>query len=815
MLSVIVFNFSNVASKYKYPQTGQSRLDQIFEINDGLSSGLNIIIFFILSVVVFNILKIGNYRAVAFILTLLFVTSGPILIIYFSAPVYNLLSKVFILTGFLFTYHTLIHRNLKKVAFKIKLLFSFSNCIIVFYLLYTFTIYIGVKLNIFSTIFFMIIVTIIIYFLSTKFINIYNLVNEFYFVTSALGLLSLLILDSLFGQTRLFNIFFFLLFFILLLFSKIKVKLNVRIFTFLFVIFATTLILKYNSGLKIPMTFYPLTSLQNSSFIMSGSNLGLVQLGIDFSDIAFSDFSAQLQERLGNTKSIFYLLFLFSDQYITNFILNIYIVFQSGFLYLDPIFNFPDSIIKIIQEFGRIFSPFSFFCAVISPIIVYRIKRILSLYIFSIIVLLIFLPLISRFSFHQYWFNPLYGLWSTGFTISVILKSKFFNSLNQYNLLMYFRNKNFWRINSVYFILLIIIYLISFSKISFNFFTTFGENFSVNSINVHQKFLESYSILPKYKINPLNEKTEQNFTKQVFYVPRGYELLHVEFNQDCSNSNLQFSIRSSQRKIPIRLGVEVYEEGSVYIPLITNDPKTYMIFEIIKSNKCVTRTYLKDNSMSKNPLFAVLSTNNNPVHYSLQENNLKINQVKNSKIKLNYLLNDSRNLDNNSIIETVNSFNGRLIFSNYNFVELDKIQIENIKSNLSAQVLGVTNQGRIAKDIWRSDARKALYDGSVKVTGTFSRGPTIVGLVYGRNSIGSTSVPYSNYKVFGTSYKINPINKTFCFPIQKNTEYSVFIGGISDLLSINWIDIEIKHVIESNTPCNNEFSHNNSWISTL
>ena len=134
-------------------------------------------------------------------------------------------------------------------------------------------------------------------------------------------------------------------------------------------------------------------------------------------------------------------------------------------------------------------------------------------------------------------------------------------------------------------------------------------------------------------------------------------------------------------------------------------------------------------------------------------------------------------------------------------------------SSISAKVLGRGGHGYMVKDIWVSEWRSTTEQDSLRVSGKVHRGTSIIGVeFYPPNGI-SQPIPLVEYAVEGSIFNRGGSLVGECFVIPAGSRYRVFIGGATDLYSPSWNKIDIEE-IGIGIPCG-ELSNSEQWIPTF
>jgi hypothetical protein len=152
-------------------------------------------------------------------------------------------------------------------------------------------------------------------------------------------------------------------------------------------------------------------------------------------------------------------------------------------------------------------------------------------------------------------------------------------------------------------------------------------------------------------------------------------------------------------------------------------------------------------------------------------------------------------------------FPGKLIDDGSTFASMQDV------SSISAKVLGAGKYGYRAKDIWVSEWRSTTEQYSVHVSGEVLRGSSIIGVEFDRPNEMSSPIPQANYRVKGSIFNRGVSQIRECFTIPAGSRYRVFLGGITNLYSPSWNNINIEEIGIGSTcgrPSNGE-----QWLPTL
>jgi hypothetical protein len=122
----------------------------------------------------------------------------------------------------------------------------------------------------------------------------------------------------------------------------------------------------------------------------------------------------------------------------------------------------------------------------------------------------------------------------------------------------------------------------------------------------------------------------------------------------------------------------------------------------------------------------------------------------------------------------------------------------------SASLLGVSEQGRLASDIWRAMFESGSQEQYLRYKGSVSRGILVLGFVEAGASQSSkerNQVPYGQYDLHGSTFLTRPILAESCFKLPLNHELVFFAGVVQDLYSLPYTSFEIQDISISNDPC--------------
>ena len=782
-----------------FVQSGTSRLDLVLSNNEYVSLISVSLVYYILVYVTYYILSLGTSKYISLILTLMFVNSGPVLIVFLSSPFYNVLSRLYVLLSILVI--TFLLRPLDiwiKTSYLLYMLYSY-------FFLISFIYFYFIIDSIFRAVFdYSSLITFIIYFLMwisflvLRFkLKLKSLTREeILYLLCISTLILMLLLDYLTGQSRIFNIFFFIPLFFLSFFTSLKVRIFLKL-TVSFILFFTLIyIWIVKSGLTIGLSFYPLTSFQNSSILLDGGPSNPIQLGINFSDTSFAVFSERLQQEKGGLGSLLSLVQIFLPNVLSNLSTNLHIIFQGGFLYFDPVIPFLTISHSYWTYISTILSFISLVACFVVPALLSKINMRLFFLNFILLLVLIFLPLVSRLSYHQYWFFPIYGLWAVGFLINFLINKKLnYHHISMNNSLTKF-SRNF-RIE-IFMLILFLLYVI----FQFGLLDNWAKNVQTNQVSA---LIKSYNNLPNFNLYEQNTSVLSNssaLNRRIFTVPLKTKMINVKSQGSiCSINGLKVLVKESSSDVPIRFQITSDVANSLYIPLVSNTSSSQFSLEILQFNECYLDVLGVDTTSLENPLFALVETSNNAaVEGGPLRPKTHVNRIKQS-IELDQVRGKSKSRKVIVGLDYPLFFEGRIESFGYKSMSSTHDFHRRPESDLSSQVLGLTDQGRFASDIWRSRPTISKFSGSISIKGYVTRGASIIGVTYGENQKYSEFVPFSNHKIIGSSYDTKRKPYEICFPIFEGEIFRVFAGAVVDLYSISWVNQTIESVIQSDESC--------------
>lgn len=823
---LITFHLKPNFNNYLYQQTGPSLFDRLLSQEPFIYSFAQLLLFYLLCITVFTIVRMGTSRYMAFALTFFFVTSTQVLIVFFSAPYYNLLSRIYVLLGIivvLILVKTRVEILLEPTTVKlVQLILIFlliiltlviiQNSIIISLIKYLF---LGEPIISFISALVLFCLFLLLYVIDLwKFIFKPTTEELIYLILTSF-LLLLFLLDSISGQTRLFNIFFFIPFFCVTLITTFITRARYKLMVFLIFSITVYYVWKMKSGLNTLNLFYPSTTYQNSSLMLLGTTQSPVQLAINFSDFAFLDFTEHLQVEVGNIRGYLSLVFSFFPHYLNVLLVNIKLIFQGAFINFDSIFIMPIFVQPIIDSLFKLFGTFSFLAGIFSPLILIKRNRKQGLVLLVIFFVLLFLPLISRLSLHQYWFFPIFGLWSFGYLITFIYKDflpKLFNFMPFSVLANKLSHRTLLSV-SVFTLLFFCSYLID-SGIKLLSNNSFSTNIQNRQVELYSK---SYSALPRKVLNTsifFSEDTGPNMTRILVKIPSKTNLIEITTKEVCPLSYLTVVLNSTNLEVPTRLRTSKISATQVFIPLIYKHPNSITTLEVLSFSNCDLDFYGIDTSNLKEPLFALIAPHFElgkvarnsvfPDFYAESSLNLTFDKVRSAE----FLISKKQSVSASS------SFFGWLNPQGYKSTT-DHRSLGRPISELSAQVLGITDQGRFSSDIWKLGPITPKQSGSIWISGNVQRGTSIIGVTYGEKVLNSGHVPFALYEVVGSNFSNQSKNYHHCFPVYKNIKYTAFVGSVNDLYSPTLIKQSILGVKESNKPCQTKYGIENVWQHTL
>ena len=825
---LITFHLKSNFKNYLYAQTSTSSIDILLSQIPSLYSFAQLLLFYLLCITIFTILRMGTSRYMAVALTFFFVTSTQVLIVFFSAPYYNLLSRIYVLLGLivvLVLVKTRVKISLESATVKLAQLILFLLLIISTFIILKYFINISfIKYLFLGQPVIMLISALVLFCLFLLFYvaDIRKFLfrptaEELIYLILTSALLLLFLLDAISGQTRLFNIFFFIPFFCVTLITTFQIRARYKLIVFLIFILVVYYVFG-RAGLNNPILYYLSMNYQNSALMLLGTTQSPIQIAIIWSDFAFYDFVEHLQLELGSIKGYLSLMFSFFPHYLNTLLVNIKLIFQGAFINYDSIFTMPIFIQPIIDLFFKLFGTFSFLASILSPLILIKQNKKQGLVVLGIFLILLFLPLISRISLHQYWFFPIFGLWAFGYLITIIYKEFLPKLLN-----LSFASSSILSSKLSHHTLL------SASILTLMFFCSYfidsgikllrDNSFSTNIQNRQvELYSQSYSALPRKTLNTsifIGKDTGPNMKRILVKVPSETNLIEITTNQVCSLSNLTVVLNSPNREVPTRLRTNKIRATQVYIPLVYKYPNSITTLEVLSFSNCQLDFYSVDTNNLKEPLFALISPHFElgkvgrntvfPDYNAENSSNISFDKIRSAE----FLISKKRSVAASS------SFFGWVNPQRYKSVTDGHRLFGRPMSELSAQILGITDQGRFSSDLWRLGPITPKQDGSIWISGNVQRGTSIIGVTYGEKVLNSRQVPFALYELVGSDFSNESLNYRHCFPVYKNIKYTAFVGSVNDLYSPTLIKQSILGVKESNEPCGANSGNNDVWQHTL
>ena len=350
----------------------------------------------------------------------------------------------------------------------------------------------------------------------------------------------------------------------------------------------------------------------------------------------------------------------------------------------------------------------------------------------------------------------------------------------------------------IFMLILFLLYVI----FQFGLLDNWAKNVQTNQVSA---LIKSYNNLPNFNLYEQNTSVLSNssaLNRRIFTVPLKTKMINVKSQGSiCSINGLKVLVKESSSDVPIRFQITSDVANSLYIPLVSNTSSSQFSLEILQFNECYLDVLGVDTTSLENPLFALVETSNNAaVEGGPLRPKTHVNRIKQS-IELDQVRGKSKSRKVIVGLDYPLFFEGRIESFGYKSMSSTHDFHRRPESDLSSQVLGLTDQGRFASDIWRSRPTISKFSGSISIKGYVTRGASIIGVTYGENQKYSEFVHFSNHKIIGSSYDTKRKPYEICFPIFEGEIFRVFAGAVVDLYSISWVNQTIESVIQSDESC--------------
>lgn len=437
----------------------------------------------------------------------------------------------------------------------------------------------------------------------------------------------------------------------------------------------------------------------------------------------------------------------------------------------------------------------------LSLFILWRRNRKITLFVISLLFLLMLLFGISRPGMHQWWFLSLFGVWGVIYATKEIVGTlkKFYTTRDVFGswgeLLKPLSSalrvdgwKSKQRLRIGRYLLLSVapslIFIVmeavtpQIQKVQISGLVKAYE--SQNWASVTSDELSPYYIIDS-ATNLLKISTSKNCNLSGLRVR--YPNLDSDGNQHTEYYSTKFYVNSTKANV-------------AFLPYFASSMPLSKISVSGVNTACQLRINQAHLKVGSSLLVGLLSTRQSTVFAAKTINN----ENRDSK------------LDAFEILESSIKFNGYLPTGGYQAVGREREPSWKNKQ-ISDRIVGRTMQGYQSIDVWRQSLKIESGMTRVRLKGEVSRGVVMFGWASDAKNFGEVSEPEFDYQIFGSIFGVSKRRIDLCLKIgnqkelREQVKIDLFVSSLIDLYSPSWTNFKVDSVIVDGGKCEDSKSH--------
>jgi hypothetical protein len=551
--------------------------------------------------------------------------------------------------------------------------------------------------------------------------------------------------------------------------------------------------------------FYVSSGWQAASQLVAGLNSSSVIMGVPFTDTHLLEFVNQ--QGLSPLSFLAVLGPMFILVNLNYGYIGVHYLLGGTWLYPEPPVGAAgilwDVRMFLVDSLGMVATVFGLFAI----FLVLKSRRRVGLFLLVFTAMIVLIVALSRPQMHQWWFLPIFGVWTMIYCIHIAL-AWVRGTLKSSTFAIKIGNRAFSVSTGAFAILFrtfLVVSITGLAIFSINlFFNVFEPR--VNTLmskiqdQAQEKSLSGYQGLPWIAVkqtNPASDVGSLLPANRLYEIPKNTTLIRVNVAENCSLSGLDFVLGRGEAGTDdtTRYFVGQSPSNVAYIPVIqVGEQKISRLFIQGKFPACEPSVAVAPVVKGDEPILGWLPTScrSAPLNTSVCPQAL---EEKGGTNQLFPPLNFEGYLAPDYPMTVPNGVPGQAV------------------SSISSQVLGPPQHGYTATDIWVSEWRTTSKQDSLRVSGELLRGASIIGVEFDRPNGISSSVPTVEYAVNGSIFNRGESRIEECFAIPSGARYRLFVGAVMDVYSPSWNKIRIQE-IGIGSPCG-DLIINDQWLPTL
>ncbi len=551
--------------------------------------------------------------------------------------------------------------------------------------------------------------------------------------------------------------------------------------------------------------FHMSSGWQSAPQLVSGMDSSSVLTGIPFTDAAIWAFVEQ--QGLSTIDFLLLLAPMFILVNLNYAFIAIHYLIGGTWLYPEPpvgaVGTFWDGRMLFVESVGMVSTAFG----VLAILLLLKSHRRVGLFLLVLLILVVLLIAFSRPQMHQWWYVPIFGVWAMLYCLHRLFRwvggtnSSFTRPIGvETGTLSTAMGKPAIFLRA--FLAATVTGISIFSITAFSGFAGPKVSEIVSKIQNQAQgdALREYPELSWETVRqskPLSDAAGSSPREILFEIPKDTSLIRIDVAGGCVLSNFKFAMQNEDdfaTSFGTRYSVGRSSSKVAYLPVIqTGEQRISRLFVQGTPPVCETSVAVVPVPKGEQPIVAWL-----PTSCQFEES---VTSICSPRLE--------EGSATQQLFPPVN-------FEGYLAPDVHRIEATSYReevSSISAKVLGLSNQGYMANDIWVSEWRTTIEKDSVRVSGEILRGVSIVGVEFDPLDGVSSPIPLVEYAVHGSIFNRGSSRIKQCFTIPAGERYRIFVGGVTDPYSPSWNSFHINE-IGTGSPCRN-VSDSGQWLATL
>jgi hypothetical protein len=587
------------------------------------------------------------------------------------------------------------------------------------------------------------------------------------------------------------------------------------------------------------LTFYVTAGWQDAPQLAAGVTGNAVSIGVPFSDGMIGAFLSLQSDRPIDYLTSMIPVFLPTVLSYASIAWNL--LSQGVWSYPEPPIGVSGWFWQVRGVLVACLAPLGLIASLAAPAILLRRRRSMGVFLAIMLATMISLVSISRPQGHQWWFLPIFGIWALAYVsrrtvIWLRYEPKGLPRASAYGaILVRMTPRRRWSLQQLAVLGLVVVLSGVLGALGGQVGRYGADGARAIQAKAADTLLEQYTALPWSPISSTTRSTDtgnSTLGASQYALPMKTSLARVKVFGSCSLEGTQLVLKSdAQRTDPQRFFAGVTFSQVAYLPVIAkNGTESHTLFYSNPQQGCTPQVDVASIRRGQAPVLAWIpdyTRTQNSADTSIRstaaspylEKRADAGETNSPKLgSLPQSLSQVRAEPTYSTRERTIAkgvrFEGYVDAGFYRAINPDPHKERFLEEELSAQVLGTSDQGYMASDIWVSSPEFSSGERFVRVSGRAQRGSVVVGAAVAQEP-GLMGVPLAQYQVYGSIFNQGSVEFNSCFKLLPNVGYRVFVGVVTDRYGYSWADVEIDSIDVVVQPCQDSPGSLRQWLPSL